>query len=94
MPTPEQLAQIRRAQRLNTQPLHDFNPWSFQRQTLRLYFSRKYEYWIVKQQDTKGNWSAGVPATNYLVSLWLDLLEARAAIRNIQKQLDTLRNQG
>lgn len=58
--------------RAKTQPAP--KPWQAKRHAVRLAQDKRGEWWIYAESG------AGIPATDFEVSLWLDLCECRQAL--------------
>lgn len=68
-------------------PMHDMTPTPVNRVKLRLVQKERLGLleWVVQVRDKTRHYSPGVPATDYMVSLWFDLCEERERVGELKQ---------
>jgi hypothetical protein len=92
--TQRKMGSVRARQNQEKQENTPRPPWTPKRHTLRLVpgTHKKESVWMV-QHKTQSGWSEGLFATDFIISLWLDLEEARAEIKELKKELKEAKNE-
>ena len=87
MVTKAQKDQLWANSKRNYQPLHAMTPTPVKRVKLRLVEPENMGVmeWVVQSRDKHRKYAPGIPATDYLVSLWFDLCEEREKVAKLEQ---------